>query len=278
MGRITNRFKVLRIDLDTGESSRVETVAVEEPLEIRLDDDPLTVTMRTPGHDIELAHGLLRAEGLITSADDVVAARYCVDTEQMNVLQVHLRGAAAIPTSAQRSLISHGGCGLCGKSSIDAVLESTAFTAELAASDFAVPAERVAQLPDLLRAGQDVFERTGGVHAAGLFGLAGPPAVVREDIGRHNAVDKVVGWSLLNSAQVDQSILMVSSRASFEIVQKVAMAGIPVLACVSAPSSLAIEAAEQFGVTLIAFTRGRRMTVCARRERVLLPAVATSGR
>ncbi|NNG40897.1 formate dehydrogenase accessory sulfurtransferase FdhD [Flexivirga sp. ID2601S] len=272
MGRITSRHKVLRIDLDHGETRRVETVAVEEPLEIRVGDEVLTVTMRTPGHDIELAHGLLQAEGVITARDDVQVARYCADTEQMNVLQVLLRGAAAVPTTAQRSLISHGGCGLCGKTSIDAIAQSPAFGGGPARSDLRVPAERIAQLPDLLREGQEVFERTGGVHAAGLFGLEGPARVIREDIGRHNAVDKVTGWALLEQEPTDDKILMVSSRASFEIVQKTAMAGIGVLACVSAPSSLAIEAAEELGITLIAYTRGRRMTVCSHPDRVVVPS------
>lgn len=271
MGRITSRHKVIRIDLEHGVSPRVEIVAVEEPLEIRIDDEVLTVTMRTPGNDIELAHGLLRAEGIITGREDVVTARYCVDTEQMNVLQLQLREATAVPATAQRRLISHGGCGLCGKTSIDAIQDSPSYDAAPANSELRVPAARIAALPDLLRKGQAVFEKTGGVHAAGLFGPEGEALVIREDIGRHNAVDKVAGWALLNETPVDESVLMVSSRASFEIVQKVAMSGIPVLACVSAPSSLAIEAADRLGVTLIAYTRERRMTVCTHPDRVLVP-------
>lgn len=271
MGRITSRHKVIRIDLEHGVTARVETVAVEEPLEIRIDDEVLTVTMRTPGNDIELAHGLLRAEGIISGREDVVTARYCVDTEQMNVLQLQLRAATAIPATAQRRLVSHGGCGLCGKTSIDAIQESPAYDAATATTEVRVPAERIAALPDLLRKGQAVFDRTGGVHAAGLFGLEGKALVIREDIGRHNAVDKVAGWALLNETAVDDCVLMVSSRASFEIVQKVAMAGIPVLACVSAPSSLAIEAADRLGVTLIAYTREHRMTVCTHPDRVVVP-------
>lgn len=269
MGRITSRHKVTRIDLDHGTSTRVETVAVEEPLEIRVDDDVLTITMRTPGNDIELAHGLLRAEGLIRTREDVESARYCVDAHEMNVLQLRLRSSGGLPATAQRSLISHGGCGLCGKTSIDAIEQSPAYDEPaLSTLGFRVLAERIAQLPDLLRAGQEVFERTGGVHAAGLFEATGEALVIREDIGRHNAVDKITGWALLNDRATQDCIAMVSSRASFEIVQKVAMAGIQVLACVSAPSSLAIDAADRLGVTLVAYTRGRRMTVCTHPDRL----------
>lgn len=271
MGRITSRHKVVRIDLDHGVTTRAEVAAVEEPLEIRVDDEVLTVTMRTPGHDVELAHGLLQAEGIIRRREDVLIARYCADTELMNVLQLQLRDRAGVPATAQRSLISHGGCGLCGKTSVDAVTASPAYDAAAAVSSLRVPAERIAALPDLLRAGQTVFDKTGGVHAAGLFELQGDALVIREDIGRHNAVDKITGWALLQERATTETIAMVSSRASFEIVQKVAMAGIPVLACVSAPSSLAIEAAERLGVTLVAYTRGRRMTVCSHSERILPP-------
>lgn len=141
---------------------------------------------------------------------------------------------------------------------------SAAFTRQAIVSEPATTfdVQRVAELPQLLRAGQPVFDRTGGTHAAGLFGRSGDAIVIREDIGRHNAVDKVTGWALMNRQATDETILMVSSRASFEIVQKAAMAGIPVLACVSAPSSLAIDAAAEFGMTLVAFVRGTRMTVC----------------
>ncbi|WP_446663771.1 formate dehydrogenase accessory sulfurtransferase FdhD [Flexivirga sp. B27] len=271
MGRITSRHKVVRIDLDHGVTTRVETSAVEEPLEIRVDDEVLTVTMRTPGNDFELAHGLLRGEGIISRREDVLAARYCVDTELMNALQVQLRDSGGLPVSAQRSLVSHGGCGLCGKTSIDAITQSPAYDATIAEATLRVPAERIAELPDLLRTGQVVFDKTGGVHAAGLFGVSGEALVIREDIGRHNAVDKITGWALMQEQPTGETIAMVSSRASFEIVQKVAMAGIPVLACVSAPSSLAIEAAERLGITLVAFTRGRRMTVCSHSERILVP-------
>lgn len=271
MGRITSRHKVVRIDLDHGVSTRVEVAAVEEPLEIRVDAEVLTVTMRTPGNDIELAHGLLQAEGIISTREDVLIARYCADTELMNVLQLQLRASGGLPATAQRSLISHGGCGLCGKTSIDAITASPAYDAGITTSTLRVPAERIAQLPDLLRKGQTVFDQTGGVHAAGLFGLDGDALVIREDIGRHNAVDKVTGWALMEEQPTRDLLAMVSSRASFEIVQKVAMAGIPVLACVSAPSSLAIEAADRLGVTLVAYTRGRRMTVCSHPDRVTLP-------
>lgn len=263
MGRVTARRKVWRIDLDNGTRDKVDQFAVEEPLEIRLGQETLTVTMRTPGHDVELAHGLLLGEGVIRDRDDVVAARFCTDTH-LNVLEVTLRGSASVPVSAQRSLVSYGGCGLCGKSTLDAI--DAVQPPELPRAR--VAAEVLGALPQRVRGLQRVFSSTGGVHAAALATLDGEVLVAREDIGRHNAVDKVLGWAVTQDRARDDLVLVVSSRASFEIVQKAVLGGIGVLACISAPSSLAIEAADRFGLTLVAFARGRTMTVCTHPERV----------
>lgn len=263
MGRVTARRKVWQIDLDGGTREKVDQFAVEEPLEIRLGAETLTVTMRTPGHDVELAHGLLLGEGVIHDREDVAAARFCTDTH-LNVLEVTLRGSASVPVSAQRRLVSYGGCGLCGKSTLDAI--DAVDPPEL--PRLRVPAEVLGTLPEHLQESQQVFARTGGVHAAALATREGEVLVVREDIGRHNAVDKVLGWAVTQGRSRDDLVLVVSSRASFEIVQKAVLGGIGVLVCISAPSSLAIEAADRFGLTLVAFARGRRMTLCTHPERV----------
>lgn len=274
MGRITTRHKAVRFDLAGDARSRVETVVVEEPLEIRIGSDQLTVTMRTPGNDMELVHGFLLAEGIIRQRDDVVAARYCSDTETMNVLEVTLRDAEqVVPVSAQRSLIMHGGCGLCGKTTIDAVLAASPPAAGVDSPQLPrrwTP-QALASCADALRSGQAVFAKTGGVHAAGLFDADARMLVTREDIGRHNAVDKAVGWSVMSGMDSDDraaNALVVTSRASFEIVQKAAMAGVGIVACVSAPSSLAVEAAQDLGLTLVAFLREDRMTAFAHPDRL----------
>ncbi|MBO1754409.1 formate dehydrogenase accessory sulfurtransferase FdhD [Allobranchiibius sp. CTAmp26] len=275
MGRITTRHKAVRFDMAGESRGRIDTVAVEEPLEIRVGGEQLTVTMRTPGHDMELVHGFLLAEGVIRHRDDVLLARYCSDTETLNVVDVTLRDATRpLPVSAQRSLVMHGGCGLCGKTTIDAVLAATPPAADAQAGDATEPAwtpQILARCAAGLREGQAVFERTGGVHAAGLFNASARALVVREDIGRHNAVDKAIGWSVMHEEPgADRSALglIVTSRASFEIVQKAAMAGIRLLACVSAPSSLAIEAAQELGLTLVGFLREDRMTAFAHPQRL----------
>lgn len=274
MGRITTRHKAVRFDLAGDARSRVETIVVEEPLELRIGSEQLTVTMRTPGNDMELVHGFLLAEGIIHRREDVLVARYCSDTETMNVVEVTLRESErAVPVSAQRSLIMHGGCGLCGKTTIDAVLAACP-PADKAADAQVVSSwspQTLARCADALRGGQAVFAKTGGVHAAGLFDAGAQMLAAREDIGRHNAVDKVVGWSVMSgmdSRDRAAKALVVTSRASFEIVQKAAMAGVGIVACVSAPSSLAVEAAENFGLTLVAFLREDRMTAFSHPERL----------
>ncbi len=274
MGRITTRHKAVRFDLAGLSRPRIETVVVEEPLEVRIGSEQLTVTMRTPGNDMELVHGFLLSEGIIRHRDDVLVARYCSDTETLNVVEVTLRDVGhALPVSAQRSLVMHGGCGLCGKTTIDAVLAASppAPDGRTAGVDIGWTPQVLAECASTLREGQAVFAKTGGVHAAGLFDAQARMLVAREDIGRHNAVDKAVGWSVMSGANgVDRAAqaLVVTSRASFEIVQKAAMAGVGIVACVSAPSSLAVEAAQDLGLTLVAFLREDRMTAFAHPERL----------
>ena len=288
MGRLTTRTPVTRIALgdDTAVRRRADTVVVEEPLEIRLAGEPLTVTMRTPGHDLELAAGFLVSEGVIGSGGDVRSAIHCggpgtgavvlggaVSAENTyNVLDVALAPGIHPPvTDIARNFYTTSSCGVCGTASIDAIEKRSRF--DLAQDAAAVDAEIVAGLPDALRSGQAVFDKTGGLHAAALFDAAtGELLVLREDVGRHNAVDKVVGWALLEDRlPLTGTVLQVSGRASFELVQKAVMAGIPILSAVSAPSSLAVELATASGLTLLGFVRGRSMNVYAHPERVRIP-------
>lgn len=266
MGRVTSRHKVVRIDLDGDVSRAIDTVAGEEPLEIRVNGDTFTVTMRTPGSDVDLAHGLLRAEGVIARRDDVVAAVFCSDLDTLNVLNVSVpRRDDQSAVTSTRNLTSLGGCGLCGTTAVEAV---EAVVSERP-PEVLWEAAQIAATLDELRSRQAVFDKTGGVHGAGLVPVGDQAlAIVREDIGRHNAVDKVLGSALVSEVPSAGGLLVVSSRASFEIVQKAAVSGISVLACVSAPSSLAIEAADRLGVTLVAFARGRRMNVYTHSHRV----------
>lgn len=257
-----------------GERRRPDSLAAEEPMELRVGGKPLAVTMRTPGSDIELAHGFLLTEGVIGSREDIATARYCdgVDDQGRNTYNVlNLALADGVPppdTGVERNFYTTSSCGVCGKAALDAVKLKTRF--DPASSGFAVTTEVLAGLPDALRAQQKVFAQTGGLHAAALFAADGSLLVVREDVGRHNAVDKVIGWALLeNRVPLTETGLLVSSRASFELVQKAAMAGIPLLVAVSAPSSLAVELAEDNGMTLIGFRRGDSMNLYTGDVRVL---------
>lgn len=273
MGRITTRRRASH--LVAGDATqRPETLAVEEPLEIRLGGVPLTVTMRTPGADIELAQGFLLTEGIIAGRDDVITARYCArpdGTNTYNVLDVIL--APDVPPPAvdvTRNFYTTSSCGVCGKSSLEAVrVASRHYPGE---DPVNVPADLLTALPERLRAAQEVFDSTGGLHAAALFDCAADPGamlVIREDVGRHNAVDKVIGWAVEHDrTPLTGTVLLVSGRASFELTQKAVMAGIPVLAAVSAPSSLAVDLACQAGLTLVAFLRGDSMNVYSRPDRV----------
>lgn len=253
--------------------ARPETLAVEEPLEIRVAGEPLTVTMRTPGSDVELAQGFLLTEGVIGGRDDVLTVRYCRGADESgvntyNVLDVALAPHVPPPgTDVRRNFYTTSSCGVCGKASLEAVqLISRHGPGD---DPTVVGAGTLSAMPDRLRAAQKVFASTGGLHGAALFTADGEMLVVREDIGRHNAVDKVIGWALEhNRIPLTGTVLLVSGRASFELTQKAVMAGIPVLAAVSAPSSLAVDLAAQSGLTLVAFLRGTSMNVYTRPDRV----------
>jgi len=288
MGRLTMRRPVRRITVDAGETRRVDTLAVEEPLEIRVGGEPLSVTMRTPGHDVELAAGFLVSEGVISRGDQFRSAIHCGGPgtggaeNTYNVLDIALASHVHVPIrDLARTVYTTSSCGVCGKASIDAVRTESAY--DVATDATTVDASLLATLPDALRAHQDVFDKTGGLHAAGLFDAeTGELLVLREDVGRHNAVDKVVGWALLaDRLPLRATVLMVSGRAGFELAQKSVMAGIPILAAVSAPSSLAVELAVDAGLTLVGFLRGPSMNVYAGMERVRVDAaapVAVEGR
>jgi FdhD protein len=283
MGRITTRRKVVRQQVGAPPLRGEDTVTVEEPLEIRVGGHALAVTMRTPGHDVELALGFLLSEGIIRSGDDVQAGRYCAGATEdgvntYNVLDIVLApGVAAPDPSLARAFYTSSSCGLCGRASIDAVKSRSAYG--ISDLDSVIDAAALAGLPERLRDRQAVFDKTGGLHAAGLFDAAtGELLVVREDIGRHNAVDKVVGWAAdAGRLPLRGTVLMVSGRASFELTQKAWMAGIPVLAAVSAPSSLAVDLAVDAGMTPIGFLRGDSMVIYAGAERVASRPAAGEG-
>ncbi|MGX9885036.1 formate dehydrogenase accessory sulfurtransferase FdhD [Streptomyces sp. NPDC002276] len=282
MGRVTERRKVIRIR-DGAVSSRPDTLVAEEPLEIRLNGKPLAITMRTPGDDFALAAGFLVSEGVLANAYDLRNIVYCagatVDgTNTYNVVDVRTAPDVVIPDiTLERNVYTTSSCGLCGKASLDAVRTTTRWPIADTPPVRVEPA-LLASLPDRLRAAQRVFDRTGGLHAAALFSEEGELLDVREDVGRHNAVDKLVGRALQNGdLPLSRVILLVSGRASFELAQKAVMAGIPVLAAVSAPSSLAVDLAAETGLTLVGFLRGSNMNVYAGEDRIALTAVAGQG-
>ena len=256
---------------------RADLLAAEEPLEIRVDGTPLTVTMRTPGDDIDLAAGFLFTEGLLPRLDDVHEIRMCDENAAAVTLKPgRTLASGASPETATRSFLTTSACGVCGKDSIEAIKTRSAF--DVAADPVRVSATVLAGLPDRLRAAQRVFSRTGGLHAAGLFAPDGTLLVLREDVGRHNAVDKVAGWALRGGLlPLAGHVLLVSGRASFELVQKAVMIGVPVLAAVSAPSSLAASLAEETGLTLVGFLRGATMNVYAGAQRVIAGASAPAA-
>lgn len=309
MGRITARTPVTRITLGAEPTRRPDTLAVEEPLEIRVGGMQLAITMRTPGHDVELAAGFLVSEGVIARGDEFRSAIHCggpgtggpstgsgtargsgtlmgsgmlmgsaTTTENTyNVLDVTLAADVTPPDpDLARNFYTTSSCGLCGKASIEAV--ETVSSYDVAGDEASVDAALLTTFPDRLREQQAVFDKTGGLHAAALFDAAtGELLVLREDVGRHNAVDKVVGWAVLNDRlPLTGHVLMVSGRASFELVQKAVMAGIPMLTAVSAPSSLAVELAAASGLTLVGFLRESSMNVYARPDRVRVAEPAIS--
>jgi FdhD protein len=238
-----------------------DSLAAEEPLEIRIDDSPLAVTMRTPGHDLELAAGFLMTEGIIDSMEQIVELRALGQKNgtRSNGVIVHLKEPAADTARLQRNFFAASSCGICGKASINAIRMRGL---QRPNQEFRIDPEVLCRLPEILHSEQAVFSRTGGLHAAALFDASGRLIVLREDIGRHNAVDKVVGWALLGGYMpLSDYVLLVSGRDGFEIAQKALAAGIPILASVSAPSSLAVKLAREFGLTLVGFLRGRRFVV-----------------
>jgi FdhD protein len=276
----TARRRVLRVTVADGgrpggAAARADLLAAEEPLGIRVGGTALSMTMRTPGDDVELAAGFLVSEGVIRSAGDVAEIKLCDGTScghgdhdgLGNIADVTLADGVTVAPGARRNFLTTSACGVCGKASIEdiCVLPHAALAGDTARFDAAM----LALLPGRLRAAQRVFSRTGGLHAAGLFGGDGEQIVIREDVGRHNAVDKVVGWALLaGRLPLSGCVLLVSGRASFELAQKAVLAGIPLLAAVSAPSSLAVELAAETGLTLVGFLRGASMNVYAGAERI----------
>jgi FdhD protein len=254
---------------------RADRLATEEPMEIRAAGPgqvpiSVAVTMRTPGGDFELAAGFLFTEGLVAGGDDVRNVTYCEDLppeeQHYNVVTVDL-ARAFDPAALHRNFFATSSCGICGKATLDHV----AVACPRVAPGPSVTAESIAAMPDALRAAQRVFDQTGGLHAAGLFAPSGTLLSLREDVGRHNAVDKLVGEALLaGDLPLSERILFVSGRSSFEIVQKAGVAGIPVVASVSAPSSLAVEAGDRLGMTIVGFVRDGRCNVYTHPERVVL--------
>jgi FdhD protein len=249
-------------------AARDEVLVVEEPLELRLDGAPLAVTMRTPGHDVELAAGFAVTEGIVRDFGVVTQVAHC--DEQGNTVDLRTEpGAAGVTRPEPRAFVASAACGLCGK----ATLESLRTRAEpLHADATRVDAGVLLRLPEQLRAAQALFHTTGALHAAALFGVTGELLCVREDIGRHNAVDKVVGWAALEGRlPLSGTVLMISGRAGFEIAQKALVAGIPILAAISGSSSLAVALARENGLALAAFVRGESLTVYAGAERIKFP-------
>jgi FdhD protein len=272
MGRVTVRRRASHVTAEST-TTRPETLAVEEPLELRIDGTAITVTMRTPGSDVELAQGFLLTEGVIGGRDDIARVEYCRGAGEdglntYNVLDVRLTPGVPMPdVDVTRNFYTTSSCGVCGKGSIDAIRQISRHSP--GDDPTVVSAETLTGMPDQLRSAQRVFASTGGLHGAALFTADGTMLVVREDIGRHNAVDKVIGWAVENQrVPLTGTVLLVSGRASFELTQKAVMAGIPLLAAVSAPSSLAVDLATQAGLTLVAFLRGQSMNVYSRPDRV----------
>lgn len=271
--RTAARRRVEVVAVEGPRRVKQDALALEEPLEIRINGSRFSVTMRTPGDDFDLVAGFLVSEGVVSSPDDLPTMRVVsglgLDGEPtFNIVDAAVTGTGVrLAAERARTVYTTSACGVCGLASIDAVRTASAFP--VLPVGLTVPAALIAALPDRLRAAQRLFETTGGVHAAGLFDAEGELLVLREDVGRHNAVDKVVGWALMEGRlPLSRTVLQVSGRASFELVQKARMAGIPVLAAVSAPSSLAVELAEDAGITLVGFSRGASFNVYAHPSRI----------
>lgn len=272
MGRLIDNARVTKVrvtDDSVTTATRADRLAVEEPLQVRVDGTDLTTTMRTPGHDIELTHGLLHAEGVITTAQDVVTARYCAgavgpdNANTYNTLDVALV-PRPVPYIPIRNVTTNSACGVCGTTSIDDLMKTSRYTLR----PVHPTAQQVVAMPQRLGEGQQAFRKTGGIHAAGAFTADGRPLVIREDVGRHNAADKVIGALLLadrlpgETQGADAPVyLVMSSRASFELVQKAVLAGFSGLIAVSAATSLAAQMAREAGLLLTGFTRDDRFNL-----------------
>jgi FdhD protein len=254
--------------LENGESRRDrDHLSIEEPLEIRVRGRAVSVTMRTPGNDDELAAGFLLSEGLIKRREDVLKIEPCGRNEEGNLLNVVVAPEVAVDfEKLTRHVFASSSCGLCGKATIESV-RSQFLPIE---SDVRIAATTLLALPAAMRQAQETFSRTGGLHAAALFDNAGALLALREDVGRHNAVDKVIGWCLLNGITPIRHVLLVSGRSSFEIMQKALAARIPIVAAVSAPSSLAVDFAIESNQTLVGFLREGRMNIYAHEQRIIL--------
>lgn len=261
---------------------RFDQLATEEPLEIRLVSPrkTLALTMRSPGHDFELVAGFLYSEGIVKNRADLVRMSYCTDPnldgeQRYNIVNVELRSDVSLDLpSLERHFYTTSACGVCGKANLEA-LALRGYTA--IAPGFQIKADLIYSLPAKLTASQRIFSTTGGLHAAALFNADGELLYLREDVGRHNAVDKIIGAALINGElPLNDRILMVSGRSSFEILQKSLAAGVPIVCAVSAPSSLAVSLAQKFGITLIGFLRGERFNLYAHPERVQIPVAAKS--
>ncbi len=281
MQKASKQIFVTRVTDDEGHC-QADSLAVEEPLEIRLEfgkpggrrTQNISVTMRTPGNDVELAAGFLFTEGIVKKAEDIadIGHRFiaCAENKE-NVIQVMLKnGVEPHLQNMDRNFYTTSSCGVCGKGSINAIRTVSSFIPKN--DDLTVNAELLYALPDILREQQAVFEDTGGLHASALFDLSGNLLLVKEDVGRHNALDKLIGAALYkNWLPLNKHILLLSGRASFELVQKAAMAGINIIASVGAPSSLAVELAQEFNITLAGFLRGKRFNIYTSAHRILLP-------
>jgi len=276
------RFPITRVK--ENESREItDALAVEEPLEIRLEYGPaderktenVSVTMRTPGHDAELAAGFLFTEGIVKNREDIADVDHCFIAcaeNKENVIRVSLReGVSPDLKNTSRNFYTTSSCGVCGKGSIDAIRTVSAFTSK-ENSNVTITSELLFQLSDRLRQHQQIFADTGGLHAAALFNTSGELLLVREDVGRHNGLDKLIGAALnKNWLPLDRYILLLSGRASFELVQKAAMAGVRIIAAVGAPSSLAVELAQEFNITLVGFLRDQRFNIYNAGHRITLP-------
>lgn len=274
VSRIVVPTRVRKLSADGEEFTGPDKLAGEEPLEIRLNGEQFTVTMRTPGHDFELVPGYLLSEAVVRQMDHIAGMDYSAGVDRdghrtYNVIDVRLTpGAPGVKQGATRNVYTSSSCGVCGTSSMEEIVKPSSYP--LPPVRPVMGAERLVRLPDELRAHQRVFDATGGVHAAGLFvASSGEPLVVREDVGRHNAVDKVIGWAMHhNKLPLNDCVLQVSARASFELVSKAAMAGIPVLSAVSAPSALAVKHGREHGVTVVGFNRRGTCNVYTHPDRI----------